>query len=78
MRLCDLVGFDYQRAILDLSRRLTYEEIAKAIGYDSKGSISAILKGTVPSHIQGEAIWALYCDTFGQKPPFKSSTNRTT
>lgn len=67
----ELVGFNYAQALLELSHKMTYEQLAEAIGYESKTSIHKILNGTMPSHIHGEAIWALYCDTFGKKPPLK-------
>lgn len=63
------VGFDYCGAALDLLRVMTYERLAEALGYQSKGSVSQILDGAVPSHVQGEALWALYLQTFNRKPP---------
>lgn len=67
--LHEQVGFDYAQAVREIHRLLTYDEIAERIGYDSKGSISRILDGAVPKHVQGEAIWALYIELFGRKPP---------
>lgn len=67
--LYEQVGFDYIAAINDLLRKFTYLEIASHVGYKSTGSITAVLEGKTPSHRHGEALWALYCDTFGRKPP---------
>lgn len=63
------VGFDYARSVLDLRQVLTYETIAERMGYESKSSVSRILAGVIPEHPQGEALWALYVETFGRKPP---------
>lgn len=63
------VGFDYPAAVRELLEKMTYMELADRIGYEGVGSIGAILHGAVPSHVRGEALWALYCDTFGRKPP---------
>lgn len=71
--LYEQVGFDYAQALRDIHRHLTYDEIAERIGYDNKGSISKIMEGRVPKHIQGEAIWALYVGLFGRKPPLNVS-----
>ena len=74
MSRVDVVGFDYAQAILELSHKYTYQQIARAIGYASKGSIKKILsEGTVPSHIIGEALWDLYIDTFGRKPKLRAT-----
>lgn len=67
--LHERVGFDYIKAIRDLLKKMTYEELAFAIGYNSTGSITAVLKGRVPSHVHGEALWALYLASYGCKPP---------
>lgn len=68
--LCDRVGFNYVAATLDLLRAgVTYERLAEALGYKSKGAISRLLEGSIPSHVQGEALWAFYCATFSRKPP---------
>lgn len=66
--LINLVGFDYAQAIRELNQAFTYSQLAKELGYDNKASITAIRNGSMPSHIHGEALWALYCDTFGHKP----------
>lgn len=67
--LHEQVGFNYVAAVRELLERVTYEELAFTIGYESVGSISGLLKGRKPSHIQGEALWAFYLATFGRKPP---------
>lgn len=68
--LYEKVGFDYAKALRELLERLTYEEVARSVGYRSTGSVTAICyAGRIPSHRHGEAIWALYCDTFKRKPP---------
>lgn len=68
-KLNEQVGFNYVATVLELLRLMTYEELAGYLGYRSKGAISKILDGAIPSHVQGEALWALYHDTFGKKPP---------
>ena len=40
--------------------------------------ISKIMAGATPSHRHGEAIWALYVDTFGRKPPLRVSSGAPT
>lgn len=67
--LNDLVGFDYISALREILKRLTYEEAAYRLGYSSTGGVTAVLKGRVPSHKHGEAIWALYLELFNRKPP---------
>lgn len=67
--LYEQVGFNYIEALAELLTRYTYSEIAHNVGYKSVGSITAVLEGKTPSHRHGEAIWALYVDTFGRKPP---------
>jgi len=63
------VGFDYTRAVAELLGKFTYQEIATNIGYRSVGSVTSILKGKVPSHLHGEALWVLYKRTFNRRPP---------
>jgi len=63
------VGFDYAQAMVELLKRFTYREIADHLGYNSVGSITAVLGGKIPSHLHGEALWLLYRDTFGRRPP---------
>mgnify|MGYP001337944245 CR=1 FL=1 len=77
MSLADLVGFDYAQAIRELNQAFTYEAITKELGYESKNSIYQILNGRIPSHVHGEALWALYCDTFGHKPKFNTPKSTT-
>lgn len=64
-------GFDYAQAIREINRRLSYDEIAGFCGYDSRSSVGRILTGQVPSHPQGEAIYILYVELFGKKPPLR-------
>lgn len=66
------VGFDYARALLEIKKYRTHEEIAAFVGYESIGSISNILNGRIPNHPQGEAIFTLYREIFGKKPPMTS------
>lgn len=63
------VGFDYAKAMIEISRRLTYWQIAEYCGYEGKQSVLDVIQGHIPSHPQGEAIWALYVELFGHKPP---------
>ena len=67
------VGFDYAGALLELRNLLSYEELAALIGYESKASIARVIGGAEPPHRQGEAIWALYNDLMGKKPPLNVS-----
>ena len=76
MSLHDLVGFDYPQTIRKLNQRFTYEQIARLIGYENKASIHMLLTGTVPSHPHGEALWALYVNTFTSKPPLTNHQNK--
>jgi hypothetical protein len=62
-------GFDYIAAIRELNQLFSYDQIAERIGYASKGSITKVMAGAMPGHVQGESLWALYVDTFGRKPP---------
>ncbi len=66
------VGFDYLGAVLELLAVMSYAELARAIGYSSKGAISKILQGGVPTHAHGEAIWVVYREKFGEKPPMST------
>lgn len=66
-------GYDYVAAMSELLKRYTYQEIADRLGYKSTGSIAAVLKGHKPSHPLGEAMWALYVETFNCKPPMTDS-----
>lgn len=69
--LHEQVGFDYVATVRELLERMTYMDLALSIGYESVGSISGLLKGRRPAHPQGEALWALYIETFGRKPPLR-------
>lgn len=59
-------GFDYPKAILELSERFSQEEIALACEVE-KGTISNWLKGTMPHHDSGERLYILYVETFSVK-----------
>jgi hypothetical protein len=61
-------GFDYVQTLLELRVRFTYDEIAHRCGWESGASISKILKGAIPAHPQGEALYILYFETTGRKP----------
>lgn len=63
------VAFDYAKALLEIRKRMTYEEIAAFIGYESVGSIGDIIRGRIPNHPQGQAIYVLYIELFKRKPP---------
>lgn len=63
------VGFDYSRAVLELNRRWSYEQIAGFCGYKSKSPIADIVGGAIPNHPAGERLYILYVETFGSKPP---------
>ncbi len=67
--LYEQVGFDYVATLRELLTRMTFEEVAFNLGYRSNGSVTELLKGRIPSHKHGEAMWALYLNTFGKKPP---------
>ena len=74
--LYDRVGFNYAQALRDLLKKLTYADIAQRVGYNSTGSLTEILgRGRSPSHRHGEAIWALYLEVFGKKPPLTIQEN---
>lgn len=64
------VGFDYSAALLRIRGKRTYAEIAEYCGYEDGSAISKIIQGDrEPSHKRGEAIWVLYLELFGEKPP---------
>lgn len=65
-------GFDYVHTILALREHYSYASIAEYCGYEGRASISYMLNGGVPSHPQGEALYILYFETFGKKPPVKN------
>ena len=67
--LCEIVGFNYSAATLELLRVMTYDDLKDKLGYQSKGSISQLIDGVIPAHDKGEALWAVYVDTFRRKPP---------
>lgn len=63
------VGFDYSRALLEIRKQRTYAQIAEFCGYESAQAIGRVIKGAVPGHKHGEAIFVLYRELFGAKPP---------
>lgn len=63
------VGFDYARAMLEIRKLMTYEEIAACLGYENAQSVGNIINGRIPNHPQGEALFVLYRELFGCKPP---------
>lgn len=65
------IGFDYAKAVERINTRLSYDEIAGFCGYESRSSVGRVLTGQVPSHPQGEAIYILYVELFGEKPPLR-------
>lgn len=71
------VGFDYAQTVRELNRLFTYEQIAECCGYDSPRSVRNLLEpnlageSVVPSHRAGEALWAMYVETFGRRPPMQ-------
>lgn len=75
-------GFDYQRTVLELRVVKTYQQIAEFCGWASHSAVADVAAGRrIPSHPQGEALWILYLDLFGKKPPLncpKADTLATT
>ena len=63
------VGFNYSLAILQILKVRTYDQVAAYLGYESVGSISGLIDGSLPSHPVGEAIFVLYREIYGAKPP---------
>ena len=63
------VGFDYALAMAEIRTKLSFGKISDYLGYESRTSIYRVLDGAIPPHPQGEAIWALYRELFGDKPP---------
>lgn len=63
------VGFDYAKALLEIRRHMTYEQIAAFCGYEGASGVAWVINGGIPSHPQGEAIWSLHCNLLGRKPP---------
>lgn len=63
------VGFDYSRALLELRNVYTYAKIAEFCGYAQAAQIGHLIRGHIPNHPRGEAIYALYLETFNRKPP---------
>lgn len=63
------VGFDYAKACLAIRKERTYAQMAEFCGYDSPNAIGRVIAGVIPSHPHGEAIYVLYRELFGAKPP---------
>lgn len=63
------VGFNYAKALLAIRKEMTYVQIAEFCGYESKQAVGKIIRGAIPSHVHGEAIYVLHCELFGKKPP---------
>lgn len=63
------VGFDYTAALKRIRTRMSLAVIADYLGYESRAGVQRVINGSVPSHPQGEAIWALYVELFNEKPP---------
>lgn len=69
------VGFDYAQTVRELNRVWTYDQIAECCGYESPRSVRNLLDlnpangPVIPSHRAGEALWAMYVETFGRRPP---------
>ena len=63
------VGFDYAQAVRLIHKLMPYAKIAEFLGYESPQSIAGIMAGAIPHHPQGEAIWVLYHELYGIKPP---------
>lgn len=74
------VGFDYAKAVLEINHHgWSYERIAEYCGYEDKSGISRVASGArIPSHPVGEAIYILYVEVFGRKPPNRSCQLSTT
>lgn len=62
-------GFDYGLAMAHILQHLSQREVAGFLGYKSKSSIVEILSGQIPQHPQGERLYILYFEMFGEKPP---------
>lgn len=64
------VGFDYAQAVREVNHAgWSYARIANFCGYRSRQSITNLLDGDVPSHLQGERLYILYVEVIGRKPP---------
>lgn len=69
--LTEQVGYDYIQTLRELRAVMTLAEIADVLSYSHASPVLAILKGTIPNHVRGEALWALYIERFGHKPPLR-------
>jgi ribosome-binding protein aMBF1 (putative translation factor) len=66
------VGYDYSRTVLEINHRAgwSYERIADFCGYENRSAIARVAtREMVPSHPRGEALYILYVELFGRKPP---------
>lgn len=66
------VGYDYSRAVLEINHAggWSYEDIAEFCGYEGRSAIARVAsKAITPSHPRGEALYILYVELFGKKPP---------
>lgn len=65
-------GIDHAQSLLELSKVWTATEIAEFCGFSGRGALRSVATGARgPSHKAGEAIYILYVETFGKKPPAK-------
>lgn len=65
------VGYDYRQAVLEINHGgWSYEQIAFFCGYEDRSSIARVAAGQrIPNHRAGEALYILYVELFGEKPP---------
>jgi hypothetical protein len=69
--LSNEIGYDYSRTVLEINHHgWSYEKIAEFCGYENKSAIARVAsRETIPSHPRGEALYILYVELFGRKPP---------
>ena len=71
------VGFNYAKAILDISHKkpggYALKQIAFCMGV-SEGAVEKYQRGGIPDHIGGEALWGLYENIFGKGAAKKNLT----
>ncbi len=63
------VGFNYSKTVLELQQVYSEKFIIEYLDYSHRESLRQIEDGTIPNHLIGEALYALYEDTFGKPPP---------
>ncbi len=64
-------GFDYGRALCELTKIYDREQIANFCDYKTKTPISKMMSGKmIPSHPRGELIYTLYIETFNRKEDY--------